>query len=266
MLKDPRRTKQLQTLVQKLGLPAKASVNYELLDVALTHSSYDRHRNYEQLEFIGDAVVRLAASEILLERYPHAPVGEFTAVRSILVSDRLLAELADTYGIERYLLVSSGTATNASGRQSRLADAFEAILGALYLSTQTMKLVRPWLDALLEVKAKEVRQDPAFYNYKDALQEWTQGNYKILPEYRVRETDKAQNSPERFTAEVWLEDRHLGQGTGRSKKAAEQAAAKAAFLKVTSPSTSSGLSQQQTTNTSASLSASNKQQTTNNKL
>ncbi|MGK7925678.1 MAG: ribonuclease III [Spirulina sp.] len=234
MPKDPRRAKQLQTLVQKLGLSANVPVDYDLLDVALTHSSYDRDRNYEQLEFIGDAVVRLAASEILLEKYPDAPVGEFTAVRSILVSDRLLAELAERYGIERYLLVSSGSAANKSGRQSRLADAFEALLGALYLSTRTMKLVRPWLDGMLEEKAIEVRQDPAFYNYKDALQEWTQGNYKILPEYRVRETDTGQNSQERFTAEVWLEDRCLGQGTGRSKKAAEQAAAKEAFLGVTS--------------------------------
>ena len=234
MPKDPRRQKQLQTLVQKLGLPANASVDYDLLDIALTHSSYDRDRNYEQLEFIGDSVVRLAASEILLEKYPQSLVGEFTAVRSILVSDRFLAELGDVYGIERYLLVSSGTAANASGRQSRLADAFEAILGALYLSTKTMKLVRVWLDPLLAAKAIEVLQDPAYYNYKDALQEWTKSNYKILPEYRIRETQKAHDSQERFTAEVWLENRCLGQGTGRSKKAAEQAAAKEAFLGVKS--------------------------------
>ena len=233
MPNDPRRVKQLQTLVQKLGLPAKAPVDYALLNLALTHSSYDRNHNYEQLEFVGDAVVRLAASEVLLEKYPHAPVGEFTAIRSILVSDRLLAEFADRYGIERYLLVSSGTAANASGRQSRLADAFEAILGALYLSIHTMKLVRPWLDALLEEKAIEVRQDPAFYNYKDALQEWTQGNHKILPDYRVQETHKAQNSQKRFTAEVWLKGQCLGKGTGPSKKAAEQAAAKEAFLEIT---------------------------------
>jgi ribonuclease-3 len=230
MIHDPRRSKQLRTLIQKLGLPETAPINWVLLDLALTHPSISKEKNYQQLEFVGDSVVRLAAAEVLLETYPHAAVGEFAALRSIMVSDRVLAELAEIYGLERYLLISNNAAFDSAGKISRLADTFEAVLGALYLSTQTMTLVRPWLDDLLKEKAAEILADPARQNYKDALQEWTQAQYKILPEYRVQEIKQSHDEQERFTAEVWLNDCLLGAGKGRTKKAAEQAAAKEAFL------------------------------------
>ena len=229
---DSRRKKQLQQLIVKLGISHGEKVDLALLDLALTHPSFSQPKNYDQLEFVGDAVVRLVASEVLLKNYPDAPVGQFAAIRSAVVSDRVLAEFAQSYGVERYLLVSPSAAGDKAGQQSRLADAFEAILGALYLSTKTMDLVRPWLEIILQSKAEEIRADPAFYNYKDALQEWTQGNYKLLPQYRVQETENPQDNNQRFTAEVWLQERHLGTGKGRSKKAAEQAAAKEAFLAV----------------------------------
>ncbi|WP_013321119.1 ribonuclease III [Gloeothece verrucosa] len=231
-LKDPRREKELKTLVQKLGLPDTAAVNWSLLDLALIHPSFSREVNYQQLEFVGDAVVRLAAAEVLLETYPDALVGEFAALRSMMVSDRTLAEFADVYGLERYLLTSERSSTDEAGRVSRLADGFEALLGALYLSTHNMKLIRPWLDELLQNKAAEIRLDPARLNYKDALQEWTQAHYKLLPEYRVQEVLLNNNKEERFLAEVWLNDQKLGAGTGRTKKAAQQAAAKAAFSSI----------------------------------
>jgi ribonuclease-3 len=231
-LKDPRRSKQLRQFVQKLGLSEQVPVQWALLDLALTHPSISAETNYEQLEFVGDAVVRIATSEFLYETYPNALVGEFAAIRSVLVSDRILAQLAQIYGLERYLVVSSSAATDTAGETSRLADAFEAVLGALYLSTHTLELIRPWLDPHLQQLAAEIRKDPARQNYKDALQEWTQAHYKLLPEYRLKETSLAHNDAQRFTAEVWLQDRRLGEGKGRSKKAAEQAAAKQAFLEV----------------------------------
>jgi ribonuclease-3 len=228
--KDPRRKKELEKLLKKLGLSDPSSINWSLLDLALIHPSFSQDINYQQLEFVGDAVVRLAAAEVLLETYPHAPVGEFAALRSGMVSDRTLAEFADRYGLERYLLTSTRAATDQAGRVSRLADAFEALLGALYLSTENMRLVRPWLDDLLKQKAAEIYQDPARQNYKDALQEWTQARHKALPEYRVQEI-KAQKNPEaRFLAEVWFQGQKLGTATGRTKKAAEQAAAKMAMV------------------------------------
>jgi ribonuclease III len=229
MLQDPRRKKELQNLVQKLGLPATASINWLLLDLALTHPSISKQNNYEQLEFVGDAVVRLATAEMLLEKYADAPVGDFAAIRSILVSDRYLAEIAESYGLERYLLMDSKIAADHQGRVSRLADAFEAVLGALYLSSGNMDFVRPWLDGTMFPKAAEVFQDPAKQNYKDALQEWTQGQHKILPLYRVRENTVMKIDGERFIAEVWLRDKFLARGMGRTKKAAEQAAAKEAY-------------------------------------
>lgn len=227
----PHRQKQLQSLVQKLGLLDLSAIQWHLLDLALTHPTYSATANYEQLEFVGDAVVRLVAAEFLFETYPDLPVGEFTAVRSVLVSDRTLARLAAGYTLDRYMLVSDSALKDKLGRESRLAEAFEALLGALYLSTHSLVLIRPWLDASLQELVTEIRTDPARQNYKAALQEWTQAKYKTLPEYRVTEAAGEPGS-DRFTAEVWLYGEQLGAGNGRSIKAAEQAAAQAAFLAV----------------------------------
>ena len=230
----PRRQRQLENLVKKLGLSIDAPIKWQLLDMALTHPTASESANYEQLEFVGDAVVRLAAAVVLWENYPDCPVGDFAAIRSILVSDRILAQLARSYGLELYLLVAGSAITDRVGQETRLADAFEAVLGALYLSTSNLSLIHPWLDPHFKDLAAEIRLDPARLNYKAALQEWTQGQYKVLPEYRVIEFNQAQHNQERFTAEVWLHGQKLGEGKGRSIKAAEQAAAKVAFLSINS--------------------------------
>jgi len=231
-LSYPRRQRQLQSLVQKLGLPAQAPVQWKLLDLALTHPTVSAQANYEQLEFVGDAVVRLVAAQVLWETYPDWSVGEFAAIRSVIVSDRILAILGTQYGLELYLLVAGSAVTDQVGRESRLADAFEAVLGALYLSTHTLELVLPWLSPHFQQLAAQIHTDPARLNYKAALQEWTQAHFKVLPEYRVEETGQRGSELERFRAEVWLQGKKLGQGTGRSIKAAEQAAAQVAFLAV----------------------------------
>ncbi len=210
-LSYPRRQKQLQSLVQRFGL-TQVPVQWHLLDLALTHPSVSAQANYEQLEFIGDAVVRLVAAEVLWETYPDSPVGEFAAIRSVLVSDRILAKIATEYGLALYLLVSGSATNDQAGEESRLADAFEAVLGALYLSTHTLELVSPWLDPHFKQLAEEIRSDPARLNYKAALQEWTQAQFKVLPEYRVQEISQPPDAFERFTAEVWLQGRKLGQG------------------------------------------------------
>ncbi len=234
VIQYPPRQKDLENLVQKLGLSKTAPINWQLLDLALTHPTVSAIANYEQLEFVGDAVIRLAVAEFLLARYSDLPVGDFAAVRSILVSDRILARLAASYGLSRYLLVSNSALNDKLGEESRLADSFEAILGALYLSTHNFSLIRPWLDGQLIPLIDEVRADPALQNYKAALQEWTQAHYKLLPTYRLTESDLS-TLPHRFTTEVWLQDKCLGQGSGRSIKAAEQAAAEVAFFAVCVP-------------------------------
>jgi ribonuclease III len=226
-----RRHKQLQTLIARLGLAPETEVNWELLDIALTHPTMGSP-NYEQLEFIGDSVVRLAASEFLWEVYPGSSVGDFSAVRKILVSDRVLAQLSDSYGFDRYLILSPSAAGDTSGKISRLADAFEATLGALYLSRGNLSLIRPWLDPHFQRLATEILKDPARLNYKDALQEITQARHKSLPEYRVQELTDRSDPEERFVAEVWVQGQAWGRGTGQSKKAAQQAAAKVAFFEL----------------------------------
>ncbi|CDM92637.1 MAG: ribonuclease III [Limnospira sp. PMC 1291.21] len=227
----PQRQNQLEKLIERLGLSTQQKIAWQLLDLALTHPSVSTQDNYEQLEFVGDSVVRLVASELLLETYPNAPVGEFAAVRSILVSDRILAEISNSYGLGRYLLVGGSATRDRLGEESRLADCFEAVLAALYLSTNTLELIRPWLDQHLLERATDIFNDPARQNYKAALQEWTQSCYKILPQYKVNETGYAGDEA-RFTASVWLRGEQLGTGTGRTIKAAEQAAARVAFLSV----------------------------------
>lgn len=242
----PHRQRELEQLVEKLGLSSDLPLQWQMLDLALTHPTSSVDANYQQLEFVGDAVVRLAAAELLLDTYPNAPVGEFAAIRSELVSDRVLAEIADCYGLEAYLLMSASTKRDAKGRQSRLADAFEALTGALYLSTHTLELVRPWLDTHFKPLAEKIRSCPAKLNYKHALQGWTQTNYKSLPEYRVRETQMLGSQvlrlEERFTAEVWVQGKRRGSGKGRSKKAAEQAAAQEAFVWLTNNRKKGGIS------------------------
>ncbi len=229
-LSYPRRQRDLEALLLRMGLAEGTSVDWVLLDRALTHPTADSQTNYEQLEFVGDAIVRTAAAELLWETYPDWPVGEMAAARAILVSDRMLAKIADTYNLERYLIMGGSAARDVEGRQSRLADALEATIGALYLSVRSLALVRPWLDEHFRTIADQVRNDPARHNYKAALQEWTQGRYKALPEYRVQELSAVHGDVQRFEAQVWFHDRCLGQGRGRSRKLAEQAAAQEAFL------------------------------------
>ncbi len=200
--------------------------------MALTHPTFSPQANYEQLEFVGDAVVRLAASQFLWETYPNSSVGEFSEIRANLVSDRTLSQISDSYGLERYLLMDKSAAGDAAGRESRLADALEAVLGALFLSTHTLELVRPWLDSHFQTLAAQIRTDPALRNYKAALQEFTQSAYKVLPEYEVTELKPTRGSSIAFAAVVKILGQAWGEGIGGSKKAAEQAAAKQAFEQV----------------------------------
>lgn len=225
----PSRQKQLQRCVQKLGLPPSTSLTWSRLDLALTHVSADPANNYEQLELLGDAVLRLAATECLQAQFPEATVGELSALRSILTSDRTLAQLADQLGLITYLRVSEAAQKDTLGQPARLADALEAVLAALYLETHDLSLIRPWLDHHLQRKARAIRQDPAQQNPKVRLQELTQAHTKTRPEYRTVEQHPIDGDPQRFQSQVWFQDRRWGTGYGPTKKQAEQKAAAAAY-------------------------------------
>ena len=216
---------QLERWAQTLGLPAKTALNWARLDQALTHKSVDAIYNYEQLELLGDAVLRLAATECLQESFPEASVGELSAVRSVLISDRTLAQLAQDLGLPAYLLVAPGLAV----QPTHLADALEAVVAVLYLETHNLNLVRPWLDRHLMRLAATVRQDPARQNYKAALQELTQAHSKALPQYHTTEQSPVHDDPQRYQSAVWFREICWGTGSGSTKKQAEQAAAAAAY-------------------------------------
>ncbi len=231
---NPRRQQQLEALAESLGLSRGLPIEWSLLDQALTHPSFSTQFNYDRLEFIGDSVVRLVASQLLWKFYPDSPVGDYSAIRSIIVSDRSLAQIAADYNLGKYLLVGGSAEKDKNGELSRLADSLEAILAALYLSTQSLELITPWLEPRLCRLAEETRRDPARQNYKAALQEWTQFHHHVLPEYRVQEiSGTRQGDADRFKAEVWLKGQCLGEGKGRSIKTAEQAAAQVAFTTIT---------------------------------
>ncbi|MGD1901376.1 MAG: ribonuclease III [Geitlerinemataceae cyanobacterium] len=226
----PLRQRELERLILKFEIDADAArLDWALLDLALTHSSASPTENYEQLEFVGDAVVRLAAARFLWENHADRPVGEFAAIRSILVSDRVLAAIAESYSLQRYLRLGSNARNDRAGTASRLADAMEATIAALYLPTSDLGFVRSWLDRQFAPRADAILNDPARQNYKAALQEWTQGNLKCLPTYTTEEVSIEHGSNERFAARVAVNGREWGAGTGRSRKLAEQAAARAAF-------------------------------------
>ncbi|MEM8614222.1 MAG: ribonuclease III [Cyanobacteria bacterium P01_H01_bin.105] len=231
---NPQRQQELVKFVAKLGLADSESIRWELLHQALVDISSSADHNNEVLEFLGDAALRLAAAEFLRESYPQMSVGEMAAVRSQLVSDRTLAVLARDHSFERYLHISASAAGDQAGQNSRLADAFEAVLGALYLSTYDLSLIRPWLDLHFQRLTQAVNDDPARQNYKAALQELTQAHSKQLPEYTVQEISQRHGDLERFYAQVKYQGKLWGEGKGPSIKQAEQHAAQQAYQQLKS--------------------------------
>lgn len=218
----------LLTLIDQLGIPSSA-IQPDLLALALVDISSSAAANNEKLEFLGDAALRLAAVEFLMERYPKMPLGDMSAVRSHIVSDRVLTTIAKHYHLSRYLQLSKSAQGDKAGADSRLADAMEAILGALYLSAGNLSLIRPWLDPHFARLTDELQGDPAKQNYKAAVQELTQSHCKDLPHYEVTEISQAHGDRERFLAQIWFQAKLWGEGKGRSRKMAEQAAAKVAL-------------------------------------
>jgi ribonuclease-3 len=224
---------------QGLGLPAGgdgAAVDLAPLlaplDEALTHTSAGLARNHERLEFLGDAVLRLAASEFLEQHQPGLSVGQQSALRAQLVSDRWLAELGDHCGIEALLRIGPVAAGDATGRATLRAEACEAVIGALYRLWGDLSPVRQWLDPHWQRTLQELQDDPHRHNWKSALQEWSQGQRRGLPTYSCEERSQLHGDPHRFYCCVTLGDEQLGEGWGGSRREAEQQAARAALAQM----------------------------------
>lgn len=223
----PERHRQLVDFLKTLGLGEPPDL--APIDEALTHTSAAQPRNHERLEFLGDAVLRLAASEYLQRHHPKLGVGTWSALRAQLVSDRALAALGESCGIVAVLLQAEATRIDPIARPTVLAETTEALIGGLHEAWGTLAPVHCWLTPHWHRATAELMADPHRHNWKQALQEWSQGEGLGLPSYAVEEQHHSHGHPERFLARVVLEDRPLGRGSGRSRREAEQQAARQAL-------------------------------------
>ena len=198
-----------------------------LVKIALTHPSYTKENNlnnlenYERLEFLGDSVLKLFTSKLLYEKYPESPEGELSKIRSILVSDAILAKIAVLIGVDKDMIL--GHAEEKQGgrkRESNIACTLEALLGAYYLSGKYNE-IESFLGEYLMQYAEDIDKHFEKYNAKDILQQYTQGVNKTLPIYRTVEIKGPAHKPE-FVVEVEWNSEIISTAVGKSKKEAEQ--------------------------------------------
>lgn len=224
-------TAELDTLQRRLG---HRFSNLALLRRALTHPSYVNEHPEEivgdnqRLEFLGDAVIDFLAAAWVYRCYTEFAEGPMTRLRAALVRTETLASLARRTGIDEVLRLGYGE-EEAGGRERNpnLCDAFEAVVGAVYLDGG-IAAARAFVEPLLGPVAKRTLDRAADQDAKSRLQEWSQAERKVTPHYRIV-AERGPDHAKTFVAEVLLGDRVVGQGSGRSKQAAEQAAAEAAW-------------------------------------
>jgi len=224
-----------QVLQQTIGITFRDA---SLLEQAFVHSSYI-HENpgfhlpdNERLEFLGDALLSFIVAERLYREFPHFGEGELTEIRISLVRQETLAELAAGLKLGDYLYLGRGEETGGGRqRQTNLADAFESLIGAIFLD-QGLNAAKDFVLSKLHSQLQGVGAKGIGRNYKALLQEFTQAKCKQLPIYYVVEASGPDHD-KGFVVEVMLEDRVLGTGLGKSKRAAEMEAARIAWEKLT---------------------------------
>ena len=236
----PGRLEQLVAFLGQLGLdptaPGGPGVDAKSLapvEEALSHSSAGLAINHEQLEFLGDAVLRLAASVYLEQHHKSLSVGRRSALRAQLVSDRWLADLGEHCGIESVLHLGPMALGDQAGQATVRAECTEALIGAIYSawggSHGGLEPVLQWLNPHWQRSAAELEADPDRHNWKSGLQEWSQGQGLGLPSYRCEERSQGHADPQRFWCEVTISGHPAHQGWGQSRRAAEQDAARSAL-------------------------------------
>jgi len=223
--------KKLEEFEQRIGYEFQ---NKNLIALALTHSSYanEKHQgdlaNNERLEFLGDAVLELISSEFLFLNNRKMHEGELTRLRASLVCEPTLAECAREMELGNYLLLGKGEdMTGGRQRDSILSDAMEAIIGAIYLDSGFASAKEHIYRFILS----DIEHKKLFFDSKTILQEMVQGKWEEALSYRLLKEDGPDHN-KTFTAAVYLGNRQLAQGSGRTKKASEQAAAYEAILKL----------------------------------
>lgn len=218
-------------LLERLGIDCTET---PLLEVALAHRSFAFERkgapNNERLEFLGDAVLGLVITNLIYRSFPELAEGDLAKLRSSTVNMAVLADVARSVGLGEELFLGKGEELSGGrDKDSILADAFEAVLGALYLDCG-LDHTAPVIERLFSAHIHELVDRGVVRDFKTNLQEQSVQQLGAMPEYRVSSTGP--DHDKRFEAEVFLKGNFMGTGTGRSKKQAEQAAAKEALVEL----------------------------------
>jgi len=211
----------IKAFEQRLGYTFKRP---ELLKEALTHKSFKQPYNNERLEFLGDAVLDLIVGEYLYERFPNHDEGKLSKMRASLVNEGGFTKLANALDLGSVLFLSNAEENNG-GREkpSLLSNAFEAVIGAIYLESG-LEPVRELTIRLLEETYRDISLSTLFKDHKTALQELTQAHYGITPEYRLVGSSGPDHKKE-FTVAIFIDGKEYAFARGKSKKAAQQEAA-----------------------------------------
>lgn len=206
----------------------------KLLELALTHSSYahehyagKRHDN-ERLEFLGDAVLELVSSDYLFHNYNEYPEGELTKLRASIVCEQSLAMCAEAISLGKYLRLGNGEdSTGGRLRASITSDAMEALIGAIYLDGGFANAK----EFVLKYVLNDMEHKKLFFDSKTIFQEMVQGNIQGEISYHPL-GESGPDHDKTFSVEVWIGEQCMGQGSGRTKKAAEQMAAYRAICRL----------------------------------
>lgn len=217
----------LEILAQKLGYKF---VNESLLATALRHSSWtaenEGFESNERLEFLGDSVIGFVVADTMFRRYPEFDEGKLTDLRKIVVNMNALSHVATQLGLGEFVLLGRGEAAGGGREKSSiLANALEAVFGAIYLDSDSVR-VYAIVSSLLSESIDEAISALKQLDAKSQLQELSAKLGRTVPEYRV--TDEGPDHAKMFFAAVYIGDEWMGAGSGRSKKVAEEQAAQQA--------------------------------------
>lgn len=205
-----------------------------LREAALTHRSYaferDRDETNERMEFLGDAVLGLVVTDLAYRRFPDLPEGELAKLRAATVNMITLADVARDLGLGEGILLGKGEELSGGrDKTSILADAMEAVLGAVYLD-RGLEAARQLIERVFWPRMEAYARGEGDRDYKTGLQELAAQDLGSVPQYRV--TEEGPDHAKRFTATVFLGGQAFGAGSGRSKKEAEQRAAREAYARL----------------------------------
>jgi len=238
---DEKRTEQIIKFLNSLNIDSKRFVEIinkkdkwiiHTFNEALTHSSANVIVNYEKLEFFGDAVLRLSASDFIERTYKTMSVGNRSKLRSQIVSDEWLTELGKKIFIEKVIIKGPKAIGDENSKETILAETSEALIGAIYKCFNSIHEVNIWLDNFWKKDAELYLKAPYKFNSKSALQEWCQSHGFDLPIYKIFEISQNHGDPKRFSCEIYINGSKEAYSFGNSHKKAEKNAASILIEKI----------------------------------